>query len=94
MNPAVGSACLNSYGRVAGLTCTMIYSVDLAHYGVSRAKDWVSVNCGTTTDTMSQSKAFGTSKFTLWYLLFEMNFKFEISRVYCISKKKGQNLEK
>ena len=28
------------------LTCTMISSVDLAHYGVSRAKDWVSVNCG------------------------------------------------
>ena len=29
------------------LTCTMISSVDLAHYGVSRAKDTVSVNCGT-----------------------------------------------
>ena len=29
------------------LTCTMISSVDLAHYGVSRAKDWVSVDCGT-----------------------------------------------
>ena len=28
-------------------TCTMISSVDLAHYGVSRAKDWVSVDCGT-----------------------------------------------
>ena len=25
----------------------MISSVDLAHYGVSRAKDWVSVDCGT-----------------------------------------------
>ena len=24
------------------LTCTIISSVDLAHYGVSRAKDWVS----------------------------------------------------
>ena len=23
------------------LSCTMISSVDLAHYGVSRAKDWV-----------------------------------------------------
>ena len=30
------------------LTCTTITSVDLAHYGVSRAKDWVSVYCGTT----------------------------------------------
>ena len=28
------------------LTCIMISSVDLAHYGVSRAKDWVSVDCG------------------------------------------------
>ena len=26
----------------------MITSVDLAHYRVSRAKDWVSVDCGTT----------------------------------------------
>ena len=26
---------------------TMISSVDLAHYGISRAKDWVSVDCGT-----------------------------------------------
>ena len=29
------------------LTCTMISSVNLAHYGVSRAKGWVSVDCGT-----------------------------------------------
>ena len=29
------------------LTCTTISSVDLAHYGVSRAKDMVSVDCGT-----------------------------------------------
>ena len=31
------------------LTCITITSVDLAHYGVSRAKDWVSVDCGTIT---------------------------------------------
>ena len=31
------------------LTCTMISSVDLACYGVSRSKDWVSVDCGTST---------------------------------------------
>ena len=30
------------------LACTTITSIDLAHYGVSRAKDWVSVKCGTT----------------------------------------------
>ena len=29
------------------LTCTTITSVDLAQYGVSRAKDWISVDCGT-----------------------------------------------
>ena len=29
------------------LTCTMISSVDFAHYRVSRAKDWISVDCGT-----------------------------------------------
>ena len=29
------------------LTCTTISSVDLAQYGVSPAKDWVSVKCGT-----------------------------------------------
>ena len=31
------------------LTCTTISSVDLAQYGVSLAKDWVSVECGTKT---------------------------------------------
>ena len=29
------------------LTCTTITSIDLAHYGVSCANDWVSVDCGT-----------------------------------------------
>ena len=29
------------------LTCIMISSVDLAYYGVSRAEDWISVDCGT-----------------------------------------------
>ena len=29
------------------LTCTMISSVDLAHYGIPCANDWVSVDCGT-----------------------------------------------
>ena len=31
------------------LTCPMISSVDLVHYRVSRAEDWVSVDCGTVT---------------------------------------------
>ena len=50
------------------LTCIMISSVDLAHYGVSRAKDWVSGDCGTATVALSQSKLSGAGKFTLWYL--------------------------
>ena len=29
------------------LNCTMLSSVDLAYYGVFRAKNWVSVNCDT-----------------------------------------------
>ena len=36
------------------LTCTTITSVDLAHYGVSRVKDWVSGDCGTRDVNMSQ----------------------------------------
>ena len=39
------------------LTCTMISSVDLAHYGVSRAKNyWVSVGCGTKYSRLSLSR--------------------------------------
>ena len=34
------------------LTCTTISSVDLAQYGVSLAKDWVSVDCGTSLDVV------------------------------------------
>ena len=29
------------------LACTTMTSVDLTHYGVSRAKYWISVDCGT-----------------------------------------------
>ena len=35
------------------LTCTMISSVDLAHNGVPHAKDWISVDCGTSDDSKS-----------------------------------------
>ena len=35
------------------LTCTMKSSVDLVCYGVSRAKDWVSVDCGLNTKDIS-----------------------------------------
>ena len=33
-------------------TCTTLTSVDLAHYGVYRAKDLVSVDCGTNNFTL------------------------------------------
>ena len=48
------------------LPCTMISSVDLAYYGVSRAKDWVSVDCGTRSKIVSMtyyvSKCVGKKK--------------------------------
>ena len=40
------------------LTCTTITSVDLAHYGVSRAKDWVFVDCGTNAHRYKTIKEF------------------------------------
>ena len=49
-NPRVlarGLSTVQAHKPMRCLTCTMIYSVDLAHYGVSSAKDWVFVDCGT-----------------------------------------------
>ena len=37
------------------LTCTTISDVDLAQYGVSLAKDWVSVECGTNSNVYYSS---------------------------------------
>ena len=37
------------------LTCATISSVDLANYGISRAKDWVSVDCGTSAKAYSSN---------------------------------------
>ena len=45
------------------LTCTMISSVDLAHYEVSRAEDRVSVDCGT------------INKKYIFLLYFSMNYR-------------------
>ena len=53
------------------LTCTTISSVDLAHYGVSRAKDWVSMDCGTNRSTVNannQGKERKLISFTVNYL--------------------------
>ena len=42
------------------LTCTMISSVVLACYGVSRAKDWVSVDYGTKNKKKKENVSYGT----------------------------------
>ena len=44
------------------LTCTMISSVDLTIYGVSRAKYRVSMVCGTSLFYFSAQYTFSTSK--------------------------------
>ena len=44
---ARGLSTMQAHKTMLFLTCTMISSVDLAHYGVSRAKDLVCVDCGT-----------------------------------------------
>ena len=51
------------------LTCTTITSIDLAHYGVSRAKDWVSVKCGSIPFIL----------FFLFLLFFSEKIRLEIS---------------
>ena len=62
------------------LTCTTITSVDLAHYGVSRAKDWVSVDCGTISCYRTPKEAYALNS----QVLSEMKFIFAL-----ISKKKN-----
>ena len=53
------------------LPCTIISSVDLAHYGVSCAKDWVFVDCGTNRNYTNEDsslrgkKALGKKALTL-----------------------------
>ena len=52
------------------LTCTGISSADLAHYGVSRAKYWVSVDCG-----MNMRKRNICFFFFVFFFLFEKRLK-------------------
>ena len=49
------------------LTCTTITSIDLAHYGVSRAKDWVSVKCGTRTDNYALLNYMFSSRIRVFF---------------------------
>ena len=69
------------------LTCTTITSVDLAHYGVSRAKNWVSVDCGT-----RDFKLFNYQKAD--DKIFVCKFKKKWSKQYHIenSKTRGQTV--
>ena len=48
----IGSGIIDHIGAqtMPHLTCTMISSVDLAYYGISRAKDQISVDCDTSQD--------------------------------------------
>ena len=49
LSPSLSEGIIDRTGAQTMLcfTCTMISSVDLVHYGVSRVKDWVSGDCGT-----------------------------------------------
>ena len=46
---ASGLSTVQAQKTMLYLTCTMLSSVDLAYYGVSHAKDWIYVDCGTRT---------------------------------------------
>ena len=51
---ARGLSIVQSHKPCPYLTCTMISSVDLAHYGISHAKDRISVDCGTSQDNCEE----------------------------------------
>ena len=51
------------------LTCTMLSSVDLAHYRVSGTTDWVSVDCGT-----KENKANECKMLIKFGLIFRLNY--------------------
>ena len=74
------------------LTCTTITSVDLAHCGVSRAKYWVSVDCGTNISNCIQVSQ--TAKFSgLLYVAFrERILKDTVQPVLSLHLRDNQNL--
>ena len=60
------------------LTCTMISSVDRAHYRVSRAKEWVSVYGGTRDNTAY----FGNKGEKRKGLVLKRQFTFDIAKLH------------
>ena len=79
------------------LTCTTITSVDLAHYGVSHAKDWVYVDCGTKTYSLLvhiksiffPCKSFSTKEavfLTLFFYLFYLIYVFTYLLIFLFLK--------
>ena len=53
------------------LTCTTISSVDLAQCGISFAKDWVSVKCGTNSVIVAFNPNMRAGAFTNWCISLE-----------------------
>ena len=82
------------------LTCTTITSLDLAHYEVSRVKDWVSVDCG----TITISGYIGHQRKDLFLNILvikettsissDMHYKITYSRQYLNSNHATQNIQK
>ena len=64
------------------LICTMISSVHLAHYGVSRTKDWVSVDCGTTEKALTRHYFELVYRTSLVRCYFEVLYRTSLIRRY------------
>ena len=70
------------------LTCTTISSVDLAQYGVSLAKDWVSVEC-CTMSFGEENHRFYSCKFRFMATRHDLT---HVSRIRPFIRKSGQIL--
>ena len=68
------------------LTCTTISGVDLAQYGVSLAKDWVSVESGTSShrELMPVWEQLATDQFDRYSHLLTSIVFVVVSRVGCL----------
>ena len=77
------------------LACTTVSSVDLAQYGVSLAKDWVSVECGTMNFVRIKT-AYITNTTSIFTVYAEIFAVFQFSRYFAVSmnprKLKSRNI--